>query len=169
MNNKQKVGIGVGIAIAGFFIIAVAGYSTLRQDSNLSEEGVRQEKHEFSNLSEEELQSISVQWDFEDVLRNVEKYNGYVVHFRGKIITTDDIPDFKDRYALQVQIRCKPWPDNVDCDNFIVDYTGNRLLPDDEVEVWGQVKGITEMKMLVFGNEKLTPVVTGLKVKCTSC
>lgn len=158
MNNKQKAGIGVGIVIAGFSIILAIGFLT-----------VQKEQREFSNLSEEDLQSMAIDWDFEDILRNIENYENKIIHFSGKIITTDDIRDFENRYALQVQIRCKPWPDNLDCENFIVDYTGNRLLPDDEVEVWGQVKGITEMKMLVFGNVKLTPVVTGLKVKCTSC
>jgi len=120
----------------------------------------------LQNLSQGELESMSVDWTYDDILRDVKKYQGKIIHFKGPIITTDTVSD--DRVALQVRIDCKPWPDSYDCNDMIVDYTGKRLLVDDKVEVWGTVERVDEIEIVLRG-EELMPIIKAIKVNCVNC
>lgn len=156
MGKAKKVGIGVGIGILAFFIFVLSLGFWL----------VGEEKEELRSLSQEELQDQAISWNYNDIIRNFEYYEDEIIYFKGPIITVDQVSG--DRYALQVQVGCKPWPASYDCDDMLVDYDGKRLLEDDRVEVWGKVERLTKLTY-VMGNSATVPVITGLKVNCLNC
>jgi len=158
VSKGAKIGIGVGIGVAAFFIIAIS----------IGSANIAEKDQASRTLSVEELQAMSVDWEYDDILRNFEKYYENIIHFQGPLISVDPIPGATDRYGLLVQVGCKRLPDNYDCNYILSDYIGKRLLKDDVVEIFGQVKKIHQME-LEIGGETPIPVVKGLRVDCISC
>lgn len=154
-NKKKIVIIMVALVIVFFFVISAVPFQEIN------------ESQEIFSYSDEELNSMSITWSYDDVMRNFEKYDDEIIHFGGPIQTIDQIED-SNRYAIQVKLDCKPWPDTYDCNSILVDYTGKRLLMGDKVDVFGKLEKIIEAD-LVMGGQKHLPLVKGLKVTCTDC
>ena len=148
MNAKVIIALGVGLAIVGIVI------------------GIG-ENQTPESVSDEELTSMSIPWDYEDILRNEEKYQGNMIHFSGKINTVHQKSD-TDRYQLQVETDCKREFDTYNCDFFLVFHKGEIFLVGDKVQVFGIVNEVMDVKMIA-GHTELVPIIEGIKVSCTSC
>lgn len=112
-------------------------------------------------LSKTELQKISVDWNYKDILRNIEKYEGEIIHLTGFIWKVES--DDGDHYVLTV------WADDND-DIFFVDYTGSRLLYGDIIDVYATVEQIVEVESeLMEGYKTPYPFIKAIQLTCTSC
>ena len=159
MSKAKKIGLGIGIAVIAFFIITLV--ITINYGS---EEQTQMAK--LRSFSEAELRTMVVVWEYGDILRNIEYYEGKIIHIEGSIITTEYVSG--DRYGLLVGIDCKPWPDNLDCNDMVIGYNGKKLLKDDKIEAWIIVDKIAEVKT-DSGEYELMPVVEAIKVNCLTC
>jgi len=153
LRKAIKIGLGIAVGVGAFFLLAVIVYLY--------------DISELRSLSIEELESISVDWEYDDILRNPEKYEYKLIHFEGQIIYGRQ--HFFGDYGLQVRIDCKPIPNNFDCNDFWVDYTGKRLLVDDVVEVYAQVDWIEDIELTDIGVFVPMPRVTAIRVNCLNC
>ena len=152
------LGIGVGAFLGIIGLVLVTGYEPPPPE--------KQNKINYDNLSEEELQSMTVSWEFDDILRNPEKYENKIISFSGNVSASYE--SSYGGYQIQVEEHCKPWPDSYDCDFFIVSYVGERALEGDEVRVYGIVDDVRDLKMVLGGSEP-TPIIEGIRVICTDC
>lgn len=162
----KAIGFGIGIAavvgIVGFIFFLGSGASLEQSGSSYLEQGLSEPKEpSLYELSEEELKQLVVDWEYDDILRNFEKYKGKVIRFDGKIFRVETIG--KDHYALTV------W-ESRDSDVIVVDFRGSRLLSGDEIIVYGTVDKIIEVgSMLASDWKNPYPVVTAVRYSCLNC
>ena len=151
MGKGKKIGIGVGLGILGFFIFAyVVGPMMIQEELN-----------ELRNIPIEELDDMVVFWQYDDLLRNPEKYKGKIIDFLGEVFTVDSLG--KDHYVFTV------WIDN-GLDQLIVDWKGGRLLPEDEIRGTGVFEGVIDVgSMLADNYYNPKPYVTARHLTCTNC
>lgn len=157
-NRKMaKGGLIIGFAwtvVVVSFWLAVA--ATMGTQSTAIEE-----------ISPEQIKAMAESPIYESLIRNIEYYEGKIVHYTGKIISVHDTGT--NRYDLQVEVHCKPWPATWDCDYLWVDYTGERLLENDRVEFWGRIIGLTQVKYAFTNAETTIPEVKALILDCLNC
>jgi len=125
------------------------------------EQNEKEEKTDVSQLTVEELEELSISWEYKDILRNIEKYEGKIIHLTGFIWRVE--ADGGDRYVLTVW--AEP-DDNI----FYVDYTGSKLLYADTIEVYVTVERIVEVESMLgeaFVNPY--PYVKAIQLTCTNC
>lgn len=163
MGKIKKIGIGFGIVTLGVFILIIVVGLTYTPTEKIQEKNT-----DLTKLSTQELDEIRIGWKYDDIMRNTEKYEGEVILFDGEITSVNVHDSNKNRYSLQVKVQCDDWPDIYDCDYIFVDYTGNRLLDGDIVEVYGQVLRIYDYRT-ISGSAAAAPLVKSLDTKCTSC
>jgi len=113
---------------------------------------------QYSSLSDAELNALAVNWEYDDMLRNIENYKGKVVRFQGNVLTVEHAGG--DRYGLSV---------STGGDTIIVDYTGKRILSGDRVIVYGEVTHVAELKSLLADMKFPYPFVKAIRVNCLSC
>jgi len=151
LGKGKKIGIGVGLGILGFIIIASIAGTML----------IQEEEQELRNMSIEELHESSVSWYYDDLLRNPEKYKGEIIFFEGKIFRVD-LLDNGD-YALIV------WMDD-GLDQLIVVWKGNRLLDGDEISGYAVFEKVIDMgSMLVENYYNPKPLVEAIRITCYNC
>jgi len=125
------------------------------------EQNEKEEKTDVSQLTVEELEELSISWEYKDILRNIEKYEGKIIHLTGFIWRVE--AGGGDRYVLTVW--AEP-DDNI----FYVDYTGSKLLYADTIEVYVTVERIVEVESMLgeaFVNPY--PYVKAIQLTCTNC
>jgi len=148
MNKEMKIGIGVGFVILGFFILVFVAETMM----------IQEELNELRNMPIEELHDMVVSWQYDDLLRNPEKYKGKIIDFNGKIFMVDSVG--KDHYRFVV------WG----TDQLIVDWKGGRLLPGDEIRGTGVFEGVIDVgSMLADDYYNPKPLVKGIHLTCTNC
>jgi hypothetical protein len=84
----------------------------------------------------ETLKATATTIDFDSLARKTEDYVGQYVYYRCKVI---QVMSVGSGYALRVDVtkgKYDLWTDTV-----YVNYTGERLLEDDIIDLWGQVVG----------------------------
>jgi len=145
--KASKIRLGVAVGVGGVLLLAYAYY--LNQSENV----------ELDSLTRKGLLTAKVPWTYEDILTHFREYDGEIIHFFGDIITVDDVGE--NRYEAQVALE-----DTLD--SIIVDYSGKKLSAGDNVEVFGEVTDIREMK-LVDGGSTPVPVIIAIRLNCLSC
>jgi hypothetical protein len=153
----KKIGIGIGISIAVFFIfVIIVGFTSMAQ-----------EKQRLSSLSNEELQSMSEGWNYPQLLRNIDNYEGKTIHFSGKV--TSSQPDIE---IIGIQVGCSDVLQIADCDTVFVETT-ERFLVNDVVDGYGIVKGLRTLQITKpLGGGVVTehvPNLEAIRVTCSSC
>ena len=160
MGTAIGVGIGIGIGIvatlAVVFLISV-------NPVDVAQSVDQSEIDELRSLSDEEILAMEVSFDYKDILRNPEKYEGKLIHFTGEVLKVQQ--KFGDNYWLEVQMDCPQvaW----DCGNFVVLHTGSRILKNDIVEVFAQVNDVDNYTIL--GSVIPVPYVTAVRLGCVGC
>ena len=152
-------GIGIGISaivvIVGFIFFLGSGTSLDQGGSSFLDQGQSEPKEpSLYELSEEELKLLVVDWEYDELLRDISDYKGELITFRGEIFRSETIKE--NHYALTV------WADE---GTMIVEWKGNRLLDGDEIKVYGKVERVIEVGSMLASEWKSPyPVVTAVHI-----
>ena len=113
-----------------------------------------------SALSLEEVKNKAIDnVGYDELLRNNEKYVGKVVYYKGEVNQVSE--SWGDNYVLRIFVTKNDyfWDDDI-----YVNYAGERILEDDIVEIWGEVKGIKKYTT-VLGAVRSIPEIDALYIK----
>ena len=161
MGTTAGIGIGITIGIvatlAFVFLISVNPFDVAQSVD-------KAEINELRSLSDEDILAMEVSFDYKDILRNPEKYEGKLIHFTGEIWKVEE--DFMAGPWFEVYSDCRQvsW----DCGNFVVFHTGSpRLLKNDIVEFYARVDYVDNYTIL--GSVIPVPYVTAVRLGCVSC
>ncbi len=149
MAKSKPIGIGVGVAILGL-IIVYASSQTVDLKVN-------------DSMSDSELAAASIDWNYYDLLKNIDELEGKIIHFTGTVNVASENGVFGINVG-QSSIRE---------DVIFVEHQKERFVKQDIVEGFGYVKGIKflERTNSVGGADTLAqvPNIEAIKVTCTSC
>jgi hypothetical protein len=162
-SKKRKIGIGIGVIVLVYFMSMFFHLPYNGENNNTSSNNYSI----LSKLTVEELQDKVISWEYDDILRNDKNFVGEIIHFSGTVTQSFESSKINE-YDLMVKYSCKPWPATLDCNFFYVDYSGTRLLKDDQVDVYGVFTNLEELDM-VMGGKELTPRIHAIKLTCTNC
>jgi len=145
MSILKKIGIGAGIFFLVIIALGIIGsmISTPTKTSTLSEDEIKSTA----------LKNIT----YDDLMRNVENYKGKVIYYRGEVIQVSQ--GIGDNYDLRIGVT--PNEFGIYNDIIWVNYRGSRVLENDLVDLWGNVKGL-KTYTAVLGNEVTVPEVDAL-------
>ena len=142
--------IGLGISIAAVVLVLVTGIGYYQSES---------EKSKYYSLSDQELFSLAEDWEYDDILNNIENYKGKVIRFEGNVITADN--DGGDHYELAVNVKGG--------NTLIVDYAGRKIISGDFVVGYGEVSHVTDLKSSLDDSISTYPVVKAIRISCINC
>ncbi len=149
MAKSKPIGIGVGVAILGL-IIVYASSQTVDLKVN-------------DSMSDSELAAASIDWNYYDLLKNIDELEGKIIHFTGTVNVASENGVFGINVG-QSSIRE---------DVIFVEYDKEEFVKRDMVEGFGYVKGIRNIERTntVGGADILeqVPNIEAIKVSCTSC
>ena len=77
MGKLKKVGIGFGIVILSFFVLAAIGGSV--PDSEYPSE------IDYDKMSNSQLSAMAVDWDYRDLMRNFDNYENQIIFVDGTV------------------------------------------------------------------------------------
>jgi hypothetical protein len=112
-------------------------------------------------LSVEQLKSQSQSISYANLMRYSDNYTNSVVYFEGRVVQVSQIDG--DNYHLRIDTKSDKYLGYFD-DTIYVDYTGERLLEDDIIDVWGKFVGL-KTYTAVLGNEITLPEINALHVE----
>lgn len=149
MTKSKPIGIGVGIAILGL-IIVYASTQTVGIEVN-------------DSMSDSELATAAIDWNYYDLLKNIDELEGKVIHFTGTV----NIASKNRVFGINVG------ESSIKEDVIFVEYDKEEFVKRDIVEGFGYVKGIRNIERTnsVGGADILeqVPNIQAIKVSCTSC
>jgi len=147
--KSKPIGIGVGVAILGL-IIVYASTQTVDIEVNYS-------------MSDSDLESASIDWNYYDLLKNIDELEGKIIHFTGTV----NVASKNGVFGINVG------ESSITEDVIFVEYNKEQFVKRDIVEGYGYVKGIRNIERTntVGGTDILeqVPNIEGIKVSCTSC
>ncbi len=149
MAKSKSIGIGVGIAILGL-IIVYASSQTGGFEVN-------------DSMSDSELAAASIDWNYYDLLKNIDELEGKIIHFTGTV----NVASKNAVFGINVG------ESSIKEDVIFVEYDEEQFVKRDIVEGYGYVKGIRNIERTnsVGGADILeqAPNIQAIKVSCTSC
>ncbi|VVB85121.1 zinc-ribbon domain protein [uncultured archaeon] len=120
-----------------------------------------QQKLAQTQISIEETKSKALNISYDDLMRNNENYIGKIVYYRGRILQVNEISNGK--YALRVATKKESYGGYLE-EVIWVNYKGSRLLENDLIDIWGEVKGLKSYTA-VLGNGITIPEIESLHVE----
>lgn len=150
MGIKRKLGIA-GLVIVALFVllVAIAGVMSTVQDEE-------QERLQSPEISRDEAKENALHLEYDTLLRFNEEYVGDIVYYKGEVVQM--VHRYGDTYLLFITPDTGEW---LNSDRLAVHYSGQRILEDDVVEVYGVVAGLYEYEA-VFGNQVIVPEIDAL-------
>ncbi len=149
MTKSKPIGIGVGIVILGM-ILVYAYTQTGGIEVN-------------DSMSDSELVTVAIDWNYYDLLKNIDELEGKVIHFTGTV----NVASKKGVFGINVG------ESSIKEDVIFVEYDKEEFVKRDIVEGFGYVKGIRNIERAnsVGGADILeqVPNIQAIKVSCTSC
>jgi len=149
MTKSKSIGIGVGIVILGM-IVVYASTQTGGIEVN-------------DSMSDSELATAAIDWNYYDLLKNIDELKGKVIHFTGSV----NVASKNGVFGINVG------ESSIKEDIIFVEYDKEEFVKRDMVEGFGYVKGIRNIERtnLVGGADILeqVPNIQAIKVSCTSC
>jgi len=149
MTKSKPIGIGVGIAILGM-IVVYASTQTGGFEVN-------------DSMSDSELATASIDWNYYDLLKNIDELEGKIIHFTGTV----NVASENGVFGINVG------ESSIRKDVIFVEYDEEQFVKRDVVEGFGYVKGIRNIERTnsVGGADILeqVPNIQAIKVNCTSC
>jgi len=150
MAKSKPIGIGIGIAILGLIIVYVSTQTGSLEESN-------------DSMSDTDLAAASIDWNYYDLLKNIDELEGKIIHFTGTVNVASENGVFGINVG-QSSIRE---------DVIFVEYDKEEFVKRYMVEGYGYVKGIRNIERtnIVGGADILeqVPNIEAIKVSCTSC
>ncbi len=149
MTKSKSIGIGVGIAILGLIIVYA---STQIGGIEVND-----------SMSDSELAAASIDWNYYDLLKNIDELEGKVIHFTGTV----NVASKNGVFGINVGAS------SIKEDVIFMEYDKEEFAKRDMVEGFGYVKGIRNIERTnsVGGADILeqVPNIQAIKVSCTSC
>jgi len=109
----------------------------------------------YRNVSKEEIKQSAIEnLEYEELFRNNDEYVGKIVHFVGKVIQIQE--GSGNSYVMRADVTEKEhgfWEDDV-----FLDYQGERILEDEIVEFWGEVKGVRKYTTVLKASRSIPEV-----------
>jgi len=147
--KSKSIGIGVGITILGL-IIVYASTQTGGIEVN-------------DSMLDSELATSAIDWNYYDLLKNIDELEGKVIHFTGTV----NVASKNGVFGINVG------ESSIKDDVIFVEYDKDEFVKRDIVEGYGYVKGIRNIERTnsVGGTDILeqVPNIEAIKVSCTSC
>jgi len=149
LTKSKPIGIGIGVAILGMIVVYAFTQSGGIQVND--------------SMSDSELESAAIDWNYYDLLKNIDELEGQVIHFKGTV----NVASVKGVFGINVR------ESSIREDVIFVEYQKERFVKLDIVEGFGYVKGIRilERANSVGGGDIMeqVPNIQAIKVTCTSC
>ena len=149
MTKSKPIGIGAGIVILGM-ILVYAYTQTSGFEVN-------------DSMSDSELATAAIDWNYYDLLKNIDELEGKVIHFTGTV----NVASKKGVFGINVG------ESSIKEDVIFVEYDKEEFVKRDIVEGFGYVKGIRNIERAnsVGGADILeqVPNIQAIKVSCTNC
>jgi hypothetical protein len=112
-------------------------------------------------LSVTEIKSQAQLIPYSNLMRQSDDYSNSLVYFRGKVAQVQN--SYGNNYVLRIDTKQDPFVGYYG-DTIWVDYTGDRLLEDDIIDVWGRFRGL-KTYTAVLGNDITIPEINALHVE----
>lgn len=149
MTKSKPIGIGAGIIILG--MILVYAYT---QTGGIEVK---------DSMSDSELASAAIDWNYYDLLKNIDELEGKVIHFTGTV----NVASKKGVFGINVG------ESSIKEDVIFVEYDKEEFVKRNIVEGFGYVKGIRNIERTnsVGGADILeqVPNIQAIKISCTNC
>ena len=150
MAKSKPIGIGIGIAILGLIIVYASTQTGSLEESN-------------DSMSDTDLTAASIDWNYYDLLKNIDELEGKIIHFTGTV----NVASNNGVFGINVG------ESSIREDVIFVEYDEEQFVKRDVVEGFGYVKGIRNMERAnsVGGADILeqVPNIQAIKVSCTGC
>ena len=149
MAKSKPIGIGVGVIILGLIVVYASSQTS---DLKVSD-----------SMSDSELAAASIDWNYYDLLKNIDELEGKIIHFTGTV----NIASENGVFGINVG------ESSIRKDVIFVEYNEEQFVKRDVVEGFGYVKGIRNIERVnsVGSSDILeqVPNIQAIKVSCTSC
>ncbi len=150
MAKSKPIGIGVGVAILGLIIVYASTQTSSLEESN-------------DSMSDTDLAAASIDWNYYDLLKNIDELEGKIIHFTGTV----NVASKNGVFGINVG------ESSIREDVIFVEYDEEQFVKRDIVEGFGYVKGIRNLERTntVGGADILeqVPNIEAIKVSCTKC
>lgn len=121
-----------------------------------SSSGTSKPSEKYKTASTEEIKQNAIEnLSYEDLFRNNSQYIGKVVHYLSKV--NQVLEASGDDYVLRAFITEGEygfWENDV-----FLHYNGERVLEDDIIEFWGEVKGVKRYETVLAGQRSIPEIV----------
>ena len=149
MAKSKSIGIGVGVVILGLIVVYA---SSQTNDLKVND-----------SMSDGELAAVSIEWNYYDLLKNIDELEGKIIHFTGTVNVVSE----NGVFGINVG------ESSIRKDVIFVEYDEEQFVKQDIVEGFGYVKGLKflERTNSVGGADTLAqvPHIEAIKVSCISC
>lgn len=149
MNKSKLIGIGAGIVIIGLII----AYTTSQVD----------DIEDDNAILERELAASTIDWNYYDLLKNIDELEGQIIHFTGNV----NVGSKNGVFGINVA------DSSFKEDVVFVEYNKEQFVKHDVVEGYGYVKGVRNLeKTNALGGAdilEIVPNIEGIIVSCVSC
>jgi len=150
LSKSKPIGIGIGIAILGLIIVYTSTQISSLEESN-------------DSMSDTDLAVASIDWNYYDLLKNIDELEGKIIHFTGTV----NVASKNGVFGINVG------ESSIREDVIFVEYDEEQFVKRDIVEGFGYVKGIRNLERTntVGGADILeqVPNIEAIKVSCTDC
>jgi hypothetical protein len=147
--KSKSIGIGVGVVILGLIVVYASSQTS---DLKVSD-----------SMSDGELAAASIEWNYYDLLKNIDELEGKIIHFTGTV----NVASENGVFGINVG------ESSIRKDVIFVEYDEEQFVKRDVVEGFGYVKGIRNIERAnsVGGADILeqVPNIQAIKVSCTGC
>lgn len=149
MNKLKLFSLGTGIIIIGLILV----YTTSQVDDIGTDD----------SMLESELVASAIDWNYYDLLKNIDGHEGQVIHFKGTV----NVASKNGVFGINVA------ESTFNEDVIFVEYDKELFVKRDVVEGFGYVKGIRNLEKInaLGGSDilEIVPNIEGIRVSCISC
>ena len=117
-------------------------------------------KPAYPTRSPATIKAVASAVTYDALARNTERYEGRTITFSGVVLQVIEGSSQRATLRIGMDVRGEPQYDAV----VLVHYGGPRLLEDDKVTIWGEVRGRVSYKT-VLGATVTVPEIEGLIVE----
>lgn len=146
MSKKKKAGIGIAVFILAFFVLGIIGSASSPNSST------NNNSNNAPQLTPSQIKSSAMDVTYDDLMRHNESYVGKIIHFDAQLTqvqnTYGNNYDIIGMYGTEFSISQFIW----------LNYSGERFLQNDHVEVWGTVKGLKNYETVLHSTNTVPEI-----------
>ena len=149
MAKTKSIGIGIGVAVLALVIF----YASIQVgDLEVTD-----------NMQEHELAASAIDWNYYDLLKNIDELEGQIIHFTGTV----NVVSQNGVFGINVG------ESSIKEDVIFIEYDKEEFVKRDMVEGYGYVKGARNIERTnTLGTDVIleqVPNIEAITVSCTNC